>query len=331
MIGAKPVKTQKIGETKIYRFDPVLGFWGIPNATRRIQFDQRPDIEIEVRHNDQGLRDIPFKLTDPKGTILCLGGSHSWGGGVAQEERYTDLLARRTGRQVVNMGHCSLGIDQVAMAILKRSKEYNPQIIVVEQYPWAVVRLLRNYVGHGHIKPSFLLDENGELKFQKLPWIARFSLFRRLIGLFYAYKKELREFGQGIDLKEGYDPLTDPMFRCWKINHYDYLYALLEKIILVIRDYCQQNGVYLLFSLGAIHQQFGAPSKSRLVDYGLPAKRLTNLLEKSGIAYVDMTEAMLKVHAAGDCVIFNDGHINPRGHDIFATVLQKDLEKRGWL
>lgn len=324
-------KTQKIGEAKIYRFDPVLGFWGIPNVTRRIQFDQRPDMEIEVTHNDRGLRDVPFKLADQKGTILCIGGSHTWGGGVTQEERYTDLLAQRTGRKVVNMGHCSLGIDQVAMAILQRSKEYNPQIIVVEQYPWAVVRLLRNYVGYGHIKPSFLLDQNGELKFKKLPWIAKFFPFRRLIGLFYAYKKELREFRQGIDLKEGYDPLTDPMFLHWRITHYDYLYTLLEKIILVIRDYCQQNDIRLLFSLGAVHQQFGGPGKSHLVDYGLPAKRLKNILDRSGIAYVDMTDAMLKKHSENGPVIFSDGHINPRGHDIFATVLQKKLESRGWL
>lgn len=324
------MKVQKIEETKVYQFDPVMGFWGIPNINRRVQFEQRPGVEIEVMHNDRGLRDIPFQLTDARGTILCLGGSHSWGGAVAREERYTEVLARRSGRQVVNMGHCSLGIDQVAIAILQRSQEYKPEIIVVEQYPWAVVRLLRNYVG-GHVKPSFLLDEHGELKFKKLPWSARFFLFRRLIGLFYAYKKELREFRQGIDLKEGYDPLTDPMFLYWKINHYDYLYLLLEKIILVIRDYCRHNGIHLLFALGATQQQFRGPSKSELIDYGLPATRLKSTLDKSGVPYVDMADAMLKEHSKDDPVIFDDGHINPKGHDLFATILGKELKHRGWL
>lgn len=331
VFGYKSKQVKREGARKFYTFDPVMGFWGVCNVKRKVRFEQRPDLEIEVSHNDRGIRDFPFKLTDSRGTIFCLGGSHSWGGGVTQEERYTDLLARRTGRQVVNMGHCSLGIDQVAMAILQRSKEYAPQVIVVEQYPWAAVRLLRNYVGYGHIKPSFFLDENGELRFKKLPWVARFFLFRRLIGLFYAYKKELREFRQGIDLKEGYDPLADPMFLYWKISHYDYLYALLEKIIQVIQDYCRQNGIHLLFSLGVVHQQLGVPSGSQLVDYELPGKRLKNILDKSGIAYVDMTEAMLKVHSADQPVIFDDGHINPKGHEIFATVLQKDLESRGWL
>ena len=319
-------------ETKFYAFDPVMGYWGIPNLKRRVEFiRQRPDVEIEISYNDQGIRDTPFKSCDPHGTILCFGGSHTWGAAVTQEERFSDLLARRTHRQVINMGQCSLGIDQIALAILKRAEKYNPQIIVVEQYSWAVVRILRNYVNRGYIKPSFFLDERGELKLKKVPWAARFTLFRKLIGSFYAYKKELQEFRGGIDLQESYDPLVDPMFLYWKVNYYDYLYVLLEKIILVIRDYCRQNGVHLLFSLGAIHQQFKAPSKSRLIDYNLPRKRLRNILDNSGIAYVDMTDAMLKEHSESDPVIFCDGHINIKGHDIFATILQRDLEKRGWI
>ena len=289
------------------------------------------DIELEIVHNEQGLREAPWKPLASKEAILCMGGSHTWGGGVTQEQRYTDLLGRRTGCQVVNMGHCSLGTDQIALTILQRTKKYNPQIIVVEQYPWAVVRLLRNCLRGGLIKPYFFLDNNGELKLKKVPWMARFVLCRKLIGWFYAYKKELSEFRGGINLEEDYDPLADPMFLYWKINHYDYLYALLEKIILVIRNYCLQNKIRLLFSLGAIHQQFKGPSRSQLVDYNLPRNRLKKILKKTGVPYVDMTDVMLKEHTESDPVIFNDGHINAKGHDVFATALQKDLENRGWI
>jgi hypothetical protein len=318
-------------ETRLYAFDPILGFWGIPNLKKRVRFEQRLDVDIEVVHNGEGIRDTFFKSLDSQGVILCLGGSHTWGGGVNQGERYSDLLARRTGRQVINMGHCSFGIDQVALTILQRTKDYNPKIIVVEQYPWAVVRILRNCLESGFIKPSFFLDVHGQLKLRKVPWIARFGLFRRLIGWFNAYKKELGDFRGGVDLKEGYDPLVDPMFLHWKTNHYDYLYALLEKIIFVIRDYCRQNKIHLLFSLGAIRQQFSGPSKSKLIDYDLPRKRLKNILERSGVSYIDVADVMLKEHSENDPVIFYDGHINVKGHDIFATALQKDLENRGWI
>lgn len=322
---------QRKTETNFYTFDPVIGYWGVRNRKGIIQFEQRPNVEIEINHNDRGLRDIAFKSSDSRGTILCMGGSHTWGAGVAQEQRYSDLLARRTGRQVINMGHCSLGIDQIAIAILKQSREYNPKVIVIEQYPWAVIRILRNSLTGNYIKPSFSLDKNGALKLKKIPWVSRFSLFRRFTGSFYAYEKELREFQGGIDLKENYDPLADPLFLYWKINHYDYLYNLLEKIILVIRDYCHQNGIHLLFCLSVIRQQFGVPSKSQLIDYDIPRERLKNILVKSSIAHIDLTDAMFKEHSEDDPVIFHDGHINVKGHDIFAAVLQEDLENRGWI
>ena len=289
-----------------------------------------PNIEIEIVHNGQGIREAPFNPSDSKATIICIGGSHTWGGGVSQDERYTDLLACRTGCQVINMGHCSLGIDQIAIAILKCTKEYNPKIIVVEQYPWATVRILNNYV-NGYVKPAFFLDSQNQLKLRKVPQLARVPLFRRMIGSFYSYRKELREFQGGIDLNEGYDPLADPIFCYWKVPYYNYLYVLLEEIILVIRDYCHQNDIKLVFSLGAISQQFAGQSRSSLVDYDLPRKRLKKILDKLGVGYVDMTDSLLKEHSQSDPVIFHDGHINAKGHDVFATVLQKDLENRGWI
>ncbi len=315
----------------IYRFDPLLGYWGIPNLRQKIRPEENPSIEIEVCHNAQGMREALLSLPISSKTILCVGGSHTWGAGITNEERYSDLLARRSGRQVVNMGHCSLGIDQIAVAILKRSKELNPGIIVIEQYPLAVVRLLRNYLSGGYIKPHFFLDEQGDLKLEKVPSLARFSVFRKLIGSYYSYRKEFQEFQKGIDVQEGYDRLADPMFLYWKISQYDYLYVLLEKIILVIRDHCRQNNIRLLFGLGAIWQQFAGRSQSRLVDYDLPRKRFKNILDKSGVAYVDMADALLREHSKGSPVIFDDGHINAKGHDILAAMFQKDLTNRGWL
>lgn len=330
MIFAKNFKKKQVENLSVYRFDPLLGFWGKPNVKRTITQDMNPGVEIEINHNEEGMRDIPFTLKDSQGTILCIGGSHSWGGGVAQELRYSDRLAQRSGRQVINLGHCSLGIDQIAIIILKRIKKFNPQIIIMEQYPWAVVRILINYV-NGYVKPAFYLDSQGQLKLKKVPRLARVPLFRRMIGSFYAYRKELREFQGGIDLGAGYDPLNDPLFCYWKVPYYNYVYALLEEIILTMRDYCCENDIKLIFALGAISQQFAGPSKSCLIDYDLPRKRLKNILEKLGIAYLDMTDSLLKEHSQSDPVIFHDGHINAKGHNVFATALQKDLENRGWI
>jgi hypothetical protein len=44
-----------------------------------------------------------------------------------------------------------------------------------------------------------------------------------------------------------------------------------------------------------------------------------------------MTEPMLKEHTADSPVIYEDGHINAKGHDLFAKVLHKEFIKLNWV
>lgn len=312
-----------------YKMDPDVGFWGVPNIKRYVQTDLKSD-PMFVSHNSDGNRGEEIIEIDPKGTIVTIGGSHSWGAGVDYGERYSELLSERTGKQVINLGHASLGIDQICIAIMKKSQKYNPRVIVVEQYPWAVIRILSGYV-NGYVKPVFSLDKEEQLVLKKVPAIVKFSLGRKLVGSYYSFKKELQEFRSGIDLQNNYNPLTDPIFLYWKIKHYDYLYKLLKKIIIVMRDYCRQQNIKLIFSLGAIHQQFVGSNRSDLIDYNLPRNRLIEILDDIGVPYVDMTKALIAANNENDPVIFHDGHINVKGHDVFSQILQDELENRCWI
>ncbi|HCC48794.1 MAG TPA: hypothetical protein DEQ38_11865 [Elusimicrobia bacterium] len=57
--------------------------------------------------NSLGTRDDELSLVAPE--IVTLGDSHTMGWGVAQEDSYPQLLERRTGRRVLNMGVSSFG------------------------------------------------------------------------------------------------------------------------------------------------------------------------------------------------------------------------------
>jgi hypothetical protein len=330
MIAAKKNKVITNGDTTFYQFDSKLGFWGVPNLEREVCFQQRPNFPVLVKHNSDGNRDNEVILSQGEKTIVCFGGSHTWGGGVEQDYRYTNYLANFTGENVINMGHCSLGLDQVCLAILQKSAKYNPKIIVIEQYPWAVHRVLNNYV-NGYVRPHFSLDLKGNFKLNKISSLTGFRFFRKIIGSYFAFKKEFNEYKSGIDLNNNYDPLTDPIFLLWKARHYDYMYCLLDKILIVIKDHCQKNNIKLLFGLGTIQQQFGPVSKSELVNYELPRERFKELLNKNKIAFVDTTDTMLKEHSSNDPVIFNDGHINSKGHRVFADVIHHELLKLNWV
>jgi hypothetical protein len=318
------------GDAVFYRFDSKLGFWGIPNMEGEVFFKPIGDASFFVRHNEQGNRDKSYPRKNAGKTIVCFGGSHTWGVGIEQELRYTDLLeGMLSDTTVVNLGHCSLGLDQICLKLMGDIQDYSPSIVVVEQYPWSIHRVLNNYV-NGYLKPFFFLDQEDKPNLKKLSRFSKYKSYRKIIGSVYAYQKEFGEFKAGIDLKRGYDPLTDPIFLYWKIRHYDYMYNLVDKILFIMKDFCHQKNIKLIFALGAILQQFGPKSRSQLVDYDLPGKRLINLLDKNRIPYVDMSDTMIAQHTNEDPVLFPDGHMNAKGHLIFAGKLRESIEKMGW-
>jgi lysophospholipase L1-like esterase len=62
-----------------------------------------------------------------------------------------------------------------------------------------------------------------------------------------------------------------------------------------------------------------------------PGIDLLSFLLKNKIAFVDTTESMLNEHSSVDPVIFDDGHINAKGHRVFADVIYNELLKLNWI
>jgi len=188
----KKMDSRNVG-TNFYRYDQELGFWGAPDVERDLASHVRPDVPIRCRHNSQGNRDEDVVIENIRNPIVCIGGSHTWGAGVEYGQRYSEILKKLTGRTVLNLGHCSLGLDQICLAIIKKAAYYNPYGIVVEQHPWAIHRVLSHYV-NGYMRPYFFLDVKGSLKLKKISVLARFKLCRRIIGAYHDYQKEFSEF-----------------------------------------------------------------------------------------------------------------------------------------
>lgn len=319
-----------VGDGVCYEFHSKMGFWGIPNLNFLINNELKRGELIRITHNSLGNRDKEPALPSKKPKIICFGGSHTWGAGVQQNKRYSDLLEHLTGQEVFNFGHCSLGLDQVFIAILESIEKYHPDIIVVEQYPWAVHRVLNNYV-NGFIRPYFYLDDQGALKLKKVNKLSKHKIFRQILGRYYSFRKEFREYKSGINVKHGYDAKVDPIFLYWKARQYDPMYELINKILSAMANACKQENVNLIFGLGAIQQQFNEKSCSELVDYDLPRRRLVKLLDANKIPYIDMVKPMLESHSDVDPVIFPDGHINEKGHYVFAHTTYAALMQKGWI
>ena len=326
----KKVRHMNAGNTTFYQFDRDTGFWGIPDISHEVVYDVAPNTPVRATHNSDGNRDTEFAFRPGEKNVIFLGGSHTWGLAVEQDARYTDLLKQEENCNALNMAHPSLGLDQNALALFRKTPKFKPDIVVIEQYPWALHRVLSTSV-NGFLRPHFSLTPTGECQIRDVPYLGRFGIYRKFLGSYHEYKKEFREFKFGIDVSAGYDQAYDPMYLLWKTSFYDYMYNLAEKVVLQIQKYCEAQDIRLLFVLGVDNQKYGNAAPTELLDYDLPRARFASILEKNGIDFVDTTTAMLARNDKANPVAYSDGHINNTGHEIFADQIIKFFRQKGWL
>lgn len=314
--------------TTMYCFDQDIGFWGVPNLKQEVYFGYDDNRPILVEHNSYGLREEPLgdKIAP---SILCCGGSHTWGAGISQDKRYSDLLKDKLENNVINMGHCSLGLDQILLGIMKNAQKFNAKIIVIEQYTWALHRVITKSV-NGYIRPNFSFDEQNNLVLNKIPSFYKNKIIRKVIGNYHNFKKELNEFQSGIDLKKSYDLKTDPVFLSWKTNYYASMYELLDAIVGVLVSFCKEHKIKLLFSLSPLKNQLDFKSNSALIDFDLPHKKFRSILTKNGAKFIDNTAAMIDEHKESP-VVFPDGHLNEKGHALFSKYISQELLRLKWI
>ena len=220
------------------------------------------------------------------------------------------------------MGHCSLGLDQIYIAAEKKALPFYPNILVIEQYPWSIHRIINTYV-NGFCRPFFNLGRDDKITLNKVPSLAYVKLFRKILGGYYDFKKEFSEFKTSLNIKNNYNPETDPIFLLWHTRYYDYVYKLANAILCKIKKLCEKNNIKLLFLIGTVNQQLKYKAKTSLLDYDLPRKRLIEILKKNNIDYLDTLKDMLINNKKNSPVAYEDGHINEKGNLIFAKLLTK--------
>jgi len=324
----KKNKKQPYEPTIFYEFHKDYGFWGIPNKKGEVYFGYEKNKLTEVSHNSLGLREEELKDTI-KPSILCCGGSNTWGAGVDQDKRYTDFLKKTQHYKVINMGHCSLGLDQVILAIMKNAEKYNAKIIFIEQYTWALHRVITKSV-NGYIRPNFTFGVGGELLLNQIPSYFKYRPIRNQIAKYHQFKKELNEFLSGIDIKDNYDAKIDPIFLSWKTAYYQNMYDLLHALIGLLNSFCKNKGIKLLFGLAPLKHQMNYEAVSELIDFNLPNKKFSTILYKHGIDFIDTSNQMLHEHKK-DAVIYQDGHMNNKGHFILSKLIHDKLKHLNWI
>jgi len=114
-----------------YLYDERLGWRNIPNW-------QATTYGRKLTINSLGMRDREYSVTKPRNTdrILVLGGSYTWGYGVADDEIFTEVLETKLAEfgdaryEVLNMGVSGWGTDQELLFLTDEGFQFSPDIVV---------------------------------------------------------------------------------------------------------------------------------------------------------------------------------------------------------
>ena len=160
--------------------------WGYrlhPGRTLRL----RPPAADLVVSNAQGFRGTrDLGEADPRPRIVVLGDSMTFGGGVAEAERFTERLeAAEPGWRVENLGMIGYGPDLMLRALEAVGLGARPAVVVMVMYADDPRRVAPLYAGVGFAIPRYVVRA-GRLETQPYPEPRPWEHLRLVQGLSYA-------------------------------------------------------------------------------------------------------------------------------------------------
>lgn len=171
-----------------YRYHPKLGWELIPD---RDFIFERSEFKTTIHSNHDSMR---YRDVGPKHglRIAVLGDSFTWGHGVEQQDRYTDLLEKATGVEILNFGVTAYGTLQYYL-LMDKVLSFHPDVVIIATFPQNdMIDNLSNFKYQAY-KPYAVL-ENGKLVLKGIPVpkITRFGLQLRPWYTSYALGRYLQ-------------------------------------------------------------------------------------------------------------------------------------------
>ncbi len=152
----------------VLQYDRLLGWRMKPGITQLMDL---VDVEgVAVRSNTQGFWDEEFQVQrNGKARTAFIGDSFTWGMGVREGERFSNLIAARNPDvECLNFGIPGYGTDQELLLYRHHVRTYQPDLIVLTVYQ-NDYRDNMYSVRYGRAKPYFELAEEDHLRLQNIP------------------------------------------------------------------------------------------------------------------------------------------------------------------
>lgn len=329
------------------RFDPRFGWSNRPGARAHIA-DGVVDYRVEI--NEAGFRDPERHLEAAPGVrrIALLGDSVSWGWGVDNGERFSDLLERDLGPdvEVLNFAVPGYGTDQQYWLFEEEVLSYHPDLVLVCFVLNDVFEASR-VESYEMAKPRFELGASGQWVVENRPvpspgfWRAVAIPAWRRLKAWSAFSVLLEDPLAGVEQRE---PGGNQFHR--SRSSIEFMRDAVAKIhdegsrtrmlLGLLRDRCAEEGIELaVFSVTHKHDQYVYEP-----DYPPPPKfdperfrtHLSQVLAEIGremaIEVLSVDRPMFARARAGERLHCGDGHLNERGNEVVAEALLPALRNR---
>lgn len=251
-----------------------------------------------ARSNTKGWRDTERSYARPEGKrrAVALGDSFTFGVGVDDGERYTDVLnARCRGWEVVNLGVAGYGTDQELRLLEVEAFRYEPELVLLTVYLGNDPEDIRHDLLYSQPKPYYTLD--GDLLKLVPP---KETIVHRLRNLSYlvefVYRRLIDADRQSHLAQEWADADPIPLFK---------------RIVRRIAEVTSEHGARLVVVLVYDSEQTAGGLSAR-------DKQLRLFFSKAGIETVDTYELF---QAEGGLYGNDLVHWNAQGHKLVARML----------
>lgn len=282
-------------------FDSELGWKAIPNVKK---IGPLWGQQIPASTNTLGWRDTEHSLNKPEGTTraIAVGDSFTWGVGVDDGERFTDLLNQNNKQlEVINLGMPAYGTDQEFRVLQLYGFDYQPDIVILTVFLGNDLEDIRKDLIYSWPKPYFTMNFEG-LRLWKpiLSWGVRVRTMSYLVEFLF---RKVQKFDSEYRIVPAYH-----MVPAWEKT--DTL-PLFEVLVRAIIEKTQQYGARVLIVAAYQSKDLNSVPPDQV--------RALEALKQMGVTVLDTRPEFLEKIRRGDKLYVKDTvHWNSVGHSIVA-------------
>jgi lysophospholipase L1-like esterase len=312
--------------------DPELGWVNRKGVVGQVESPDENLPPSKVRINGQGFRGREVQLPKPNGSkrILFLGDSNTFGYGVDEEARFSNLLERRLDDyDTVNLGVFGYGTDQEAILLEREGLRFSPDLVIVGLSPGDLTdNMCSIYTG---ISKPYCTVENGRIKLNNVPvpnpgeqtLVKRGARVREAL---YRHSHLYRLVAERLNESRIFMP--DSVSEMSQDEGMRVTVAILDGMNRV----CRESGcsfAVLLLSHGAWIEAMGRDQRQDVGYYPV----LTRMLASRGITVIDTTDKFVAESRNGEKLFFDHDpvHLNGEGNRAAAESLHEGLIRYGLL